>query len=109
MIEPENKKDDLTTGFFTNDSLQWMLKDNTEEDFTSNNKNINGLVKMTNHFGDPSHKAEARGFKDAMLKIEAIRNDNGPNPISKLNWKDLKDKINTLVRKFNKNSNENNK
>ena len=86
-----------------------MLKDNTDEDFTSINKNINGLVKMTNHFGDPSHKAEARGFKDAMLKIEAIRNEHGPTPIGKLNWKNLKDKINSMVRKFNRNDTENNK
>lgn len=102
-------KADFSTGFFTNDSLQSMLQRNIDDDFTSNNKNINGLVKMTNHFGDASHKAEARGFKEAMMKIEAIRNEHGPTPVGKLNCKILKDKINNIVRKFNNNGTESNR
>ena len=64
---------------------------------------------MTNHFGDPTHKAEARGFKEAMLKIEAIRNEHGDTPIGKINCKELKSKINNIVKKFNNDSNENKK
>lgn len=58
----------------TNDGIEQFLGSNVEENFLKHNKNANGLVRMTNHFGHRDHKAKAEEFIKVVNNIQKISN-----------------------------------
>jgi hypothetical protein len=57
--------------------VEQFLGSNVEDDFSKYNKNANGLVRMTNHFGDRNHKAKATEFIKVVNNIKKISNKLG--------------------------------
>lgn len=106
-LAQRQKETESDNDLLTNDSIQQFLKNSTGTEFEKNNRNVNGIVKMTNHFGDMDEKAEAKEFKNALKDIESIRSGVIPTKDAhRLRRTKLKDRINSIVQEFNKTTHE---